>query len=67
MKSVEFDKLKKQESLVGFKEAPKPKNNKTIKFFYLGPNNDWKKLLKLETIKLIENNFKSEMKELGYL
>ena len=67
MKNVEFNKLKEQENLIGFKEAPKPKNNKTIKFFYLGPNNNWKKLLKLETIKLIESSFKSEMEELGYL
>ena len=67
MKNVEFNKLREQENLIGFKEAPKPKNNKTIKFFYLGPNNNWKKLLKLETIKLIESSFKSEMEELGYL
>ena len=67
MKNVEFNKLKEQENLIGFKEAPKLKNNKTIKFFYLGPNNNWKKLLKLETIKQIENSFKSEMEELGYL
>ena len=43
------------------------KTGKKKKFFNLGPNNDWKKLLD-ENIRLeIEEKFNIEMKELGYL
>ena len=37
------------------------------KFFNLGPQNDWKKILDKKTLKYIENSFEIEMKELGYL
>ena len=36
-------------------------------FFHLGPNNDWKKFLNDDIRKKIEENFKNEMEELGYL
>ena len=36
-------------------------------FFNLGPENNWKKILKKESIDKIENEFNKEMKELGYL
>ena len=36
-------------------------------FFNLGPKNDWKKILDKETSILIENSFRSELIELGYL
>jgi len=38
-----------------------------IKFFFLGPENNWRKLLKQKTIIEIENKFKIEMKELKYI
>ncbi len=40
--------------------------NKNL-FFNLGPENDWKKILKTKISKEIEANFKKEMKQLGYL
>ena len=35
--------------------------------FYLGPKNDWKKLLDNKISKEIEQKFQNEMKELKYL
>ena len=66
IKSVEntsFESLREQEELKGFNEAP----NNSNKFFNLGPNNDWKKLLSTEIREDIEKNFQKEMIELGYL
>ena len=59
--STLFDKLKSSEEKNGFSEAiTSKKSNKKIPFFYLGPKNDWKKILddelknKLNDIELIE-------------
>ena len=62
-----FLNLKKQENLEGFIEARKNKNGDPIKFFNLGPENNWKKILDTKIAKNIEDNFGEEMKELGYL
>ncbi len=68
IKSNSFDNLKKQEETVGFSESPKDKlTGETKKFFHLGPNNDWKKLLENNVVEEIQNKFENEMKELGYL
>ena len=37
------------------------------KFFNLGPENNWKKILPDNIKEKIEKNFEKEMKELGYL
>ena len=66
LKSVEntsFESLKKQEELKGFKEAPENLN----KFFNLGPENNWQKLLDTQIKEDIEESFQKEMLELGYL
>ena len=57
-----FEKLKEQEEKHGFVEAM---DNK--KFFFLGPKNDWRNLLEARIQKDIEESFKEEMVELGYL
>ena len=49
----------------GFNEAEL--NGKKITFFKYGAKNNWKKILTLENIKKIEDLFREEMKELGYL
>ena len=41
--------------------------NKKIQFFFLGPENNWRKILKQKTILEIENKFNIEMKELKYI
>ena len=63
----DFYKMKKLEEEYGFLEATLDENKKPIPFFDLGPKNDWKKILKPQIIKKIENAFKKEMIELGYL
>ena len=40
---------------------------KKVKFFNLGPNNDWNKLLDKKFRNKIEQYFKKEMIELGYI
>ena len=68
IKNCEFDKLKKLEDKQGFAEAPYKKDSRTpVKFFNLGPKNDWKKLLDEKIANEINFKFGKEMKELGYL
>ena len=57
-----FEKLRKNESLNGFKEA-----SKHGVFFRKGIAGDWKKNLDKKIIKQIEGKFYKEMKEFGYL
>ena len=68
IKTTEFDKMKKKEENEIFYEAPLDiQNNKRKIFFNLGPKNDWRKLLNEKNRDKIENSFKREMIELGYL
>jgi len=67
IKNSEFKELKDQENKKGFNEAAKDLNGNTKKFFFLGPENNFRTLLNRETTKKIEVAFKSEMLELGYL
>ena len=68
IKSTEFEKMKTLEEQQDFEEAPiDKKTGKRRAFFNLGPKNDWSKLLDKKNINIIENNFKKEMLELGYL
>ena len=66
--STLFDKLKSIEQKSGFSESLKSKKeDKKIPFFYLGPKNDWKKILDINFAKKIEKVFEKNMKELKYL
>ena len=71
------DEIKKNTSFENFKELEtkgKFKENSINEitgekntFFNLGPENNWKKILKQKSIDKIETEFNKEMKELGYL
>jgi len=50
-----------------FSENARGQNKDKVKFFNLGPKNDWKKLLNNEIIEEINLKFNKEMKTLGYL
>ncbi len=63
IKNTNFENLKEQEESKGFIEAPKNSN----KFFNLGPENKWQNLLDNQIRIEIEESFKKEMLELGYL
>tara|TARA_B110000459_G_scaffold77028_1_gene86700 strand:- start:891 stop:1091 length:201 start_codon:yes stop_codon:yes gene_type:complete len=61
-------KIYKSLKIKGFIESIKdPENKKRKKFFNLGPRNSWKKSLDKKFVDEIENSFKNEMKELGYI
>ena len=61
MKSTNFENLKKYEDEYGFNMG------QIGKFFYLGKENNWKKLLDPSIDDKITELFKSEMSELGYI
>jgi len=62
-----FDKLKDDEEKNGFSESVvSKKNKKKIPFFYLGPKNNWKKILPKKLQIKIYDCFENEFKELGY-
>ena len=68
IETTSFDKMKNLEKEKGFFEAKTNlKTGKKIPFFNLGPKNDWKKMLDVKIRKKIEEAFKKEMVELGYL
>jgi hypothetical protein len=66
--STSFERMKTLEKEVGFNESKiNKKTGKKITFFNLGKKNDWKELITSTTKEKIENAFKEEMEELGYL
>jgi hypothetical protein len=65
--STFFHKLKNDEKNNGFEEAVPSKNKgETIPFFYLGPDNDWRKILDNNQKLKFNDIFKKQLKELGY-
>ena len=65
--STYFDKLKSDEKKNGFVEAvPTRTSKEKIPFFYLGPDNDWKKILDKDQQKELNNMFKEDLINLGY-
>ena len=66
--STSFERMKALEKEVGFNESRvDKKTGKKINFFNLGKKNDWKKMIVPNIKEKIENSFKEEMKELGYI
>ena len=62
-----FDKLEKMEKDNGFTESTIDKDGNRNKFFFLGPKNDWRKILDKSISSEIEKKFEKEMKELKYI
>ncbi len=62
-----FTNMSKQEDRFGFNDNSEKNKLLKKKFFNLGPDNKWENILKNNIQKEIENIFKSEMKEIGYL
>ena len=68
VKSNFFENLKKLERENGFAEAINDKETGEKKrFFNLGPENNWEKLLDINLREEIEKEFETEMRELGYI
>ena len=66
LNTTSFESMQKLEKQNGFNEASNF-NGKKVTFFKYGAKNNWKKFLTLENKKKIEDIFREEMKELGYL
>ncbi|SVC83791.1 uncharacterized protein METZ01_LOCUS336645, partial [marine metagenome] len=68
LKTTNFDNLRRIEKKENFEESViSTKTNKKVKFFNLGKDNDWRRLLDKSTILRIEEKFKKEMNELNYI
>ncbi len=67
IETTSFKYMQNLETKGFFAENARGQNNKKVKFFNLGPKNDWKKNLDNEIIEKLNFKFKNEMKELGYL
>ena len=66
--TTNFENMKKSEEKGDFKESLfSEKKKENIKFFFLGPKNNWKNLLDKEIVNSLQKNFAAEMKELNYL
>ena len=63
LNSINFNKLKKIENEKGFEE----KSRKTNSFFRKGETKEWEKILNIDLIKKINENFKKEMIYLNYI
>ena len=68
MRSCSFENLSTKEDKDGFDEQSKSKkDNKNLKFFYLGAKNNWKNILDEKMEKNIRTSFNQEMKDLNYI
>ena len=65
--STFFDKLKDDEKKNGFSESIVSKKDKNkIPFFFLGPKNDWKKILDDKIKNKLSSIYEQELRELEY-
>ena len=65
--STFFDKLKNNEIKNGFSEAiQSKKENKKIPFFFLGPKNDWRKILDDDLKNKLNDVYRQNLLELSY-
>jgi len=68
IETTSFGNLQKMEENENFKEGVYDNTkSKKVKFFFRGPENNWKVSLAEEDIIEIETKFYPEMKELGYI
>ena len=68
LNSTNFSKMKKIEFKKGFSEAVTSNDGKNkIPFFFLGPENDWKKKIDKDFQKKINSSFKKNLSELKYI
>jgi len=67
IKNCSFETLKKSEETIGFPEANiGQKSGKKIKFFNLGKDNDWRKILPKNVLKELNNKFFEDLEKLNY-
>ena len=67
VKLSSFRNLQSMEQKYGFTESSTNNEGVKNKFFYLGPSNDWNKILESNLVEEINKKYSTEMSELGYL
>ena len=67
VKLSSFRNLQSMEQKYGFTESSTNNEGVKNKFFYLGPSNDWNKILESNLVEEINKKYSTEMRELGYL
>jgi len=67
IETTSFENMQSLEKKFGFAESVVDKEGNPIKFFYLGSKNKWENLLDNDIQEKIEQAFRKEMEELGYL
>ncbi len=67
IKLSSFDKLENMEKKFGFTESAMNNDGMKKKFFFLGPKNDWRKILDRKISEEINYKFRDQMIELKYL
>ena len=67
IETCSFQNLQSLEMKGKFNEQTFDKTNNSVRFFHLGPENDWKKILEKKYSDEISEKFEKEMTELGYL
>lgn len=67
IQSTTFEKLQNLENIGKFSESVySTKNKKKIKFFHLGPKNNWKDLLNKDLIKKMNTYYKEDLRKFSY-
>ena len=64
--STNFSNLKNKEENEGFEESVYSKSGQRIRFFNLGFNNRWQKILPKNILNKLNNTLQNELNELGY-
>ena len=68
VQTTSFNKLKNNEEKYGFSEAVlSQKTNKKIPFFFLGPENDWRKILSDDLKIKLNKIYEKKLTELSYI
>ena len=67
IETTTFEKLQNLENTGKFSEnVYSTKDQKKIKFFYLGPKNNWKDNLNKDLIKKMNSYYEEDLKKFGY-
>ena len=64
--STNFSNLRNKEEIEGFEESVNSKSGEKKKFFNLGFNNRWQKILPKNILTKLNNNLQSDLNDLGY-
>ena len=64
--STNFSNLRNKEEIEGFEESVYSKSGKKKRFFNLGFNNRWQKILPKNILIKLNNNLQNDLNDLGY-